>query len=206
MQKQKKRDEFMLQWQALQIETPAYVRQLAGSTIEQNVAELAELFYSTMQADEVARLFLSNDIVNTRLHASMQNWLRELFAQPCNDPQEIYQHQCKAGKAHARMSVPIRLVMRGTRLLKLAITEHLVHSALNRGQLVVAVNFVSEAIELALDTMTIEFSGCGKEHTRRRCLPHVRIWTKHAGGTRKTTRSLAAAILAKNLPQPGSGW
>jgi diguanylate cyclase len=154
MIKLKQSKEFAADWRRLSEETPAAVRQLVGETVRRQAVALADLFYSNMLEDEEARTFLDNDLVNQRLHASMQRWLCELFSEELQYPEAIYKHQCHIGEVHARIQVPIALVMRGARILKHAIHGHLVESSLGRGELVSATNFVAETIELALDAMT----------------------------------------------------
>jgi diguanylate cyclase len=115
------------------------------------------MFYRNMLSDDEARTFLDNELVNQRLHTSLQKWLCELFSDGQQDPEAIYKHQCHIGEVHARIQVPIALVMRGARMLKHEIHGHLVESSLGRGELVKATNFVAETIELALDAMTDYF-------------------------------------------------
>ncbi len=154
MIKLKQSREFAADWQRLSEETPVELRRLVGEIVRQQAAGLADLFYRNMLDDEEARTFLDNDLVNQRLHASMQRWLCELFSDDLQYPEAIYKHQCHIGEVHARIQVPIALVMRGARMLKHAIHGHLVESSLGRGELVKASNFVAETIELALDAMT----------------------------------------------------
>ncbi|WP_435627169.1 diguanylate cyclase [Candidatus Ferrigenium straubiae] len=154
MIKLKQSREFAADWQRLSEETPVALRRLVGEIVRQQAAGLADLFYRNMLDDEEARTFLDNDLVNQRLHASMQRWLCELFSDEQQYPEAIYKHQCHIGEVHARIQVPIALVMRGARMLKHAIHGHLVESTLGRGELVKASNFVAETIELALDAMT----------------------------------------------------
>ncbi|HYR05061.1 MAG TPA: diguanylate cyclase [Gallionella sp.] len=157
MIKLKQSKEFAADWRRLSDEIPAPVRQLIGEVVQQQSAGLADLFYRNMLSDEEARPFLNNELVDQRLHAAIQRWLCELFSGGQQDPETIYRHQCHIGEVHARIQVPIALVMRGARMLKHAIHRHLVESSLERSELVKAANFVTETIELALDAMTDYF-------------------------------------------------
>lgn len=153
----KKRDDFVADWQRLSEETSLTVKETVGELIRKHTADLADKFYTHMLANDEARTFLDNDIVNQRLHASMQNWLIELFSPALKDLHELYNHQCRIGEVHARIQLPISLVMHGARILKHAINEYLVASSLERNELVKASNFVAETMELALDTITDYF-------------------------------------------------
>ena len=154
MLKNSKSGEFAADWQHLHHLMSGTMRQLVSATVNQHAPELASVFYDYMLADEEAKPFLDHDLVNQRLHSSMQGWLRELFSMQQQDPKEIYKHQCHVGVVHARIQIPISLVMRGTRLLKQAITEYLVETELDRLGLVQATRFVSEVMELSMSAMT----------------------------------------------------
>lgn len=142
------------------------MKQTVGALILQHAGDLADLFYNNMLADDEARQFLDNDVVNQRLHASLQHWLIELFSDEPKDPHEIYKHQRRIGEVHARIQVPISLVMHGARLLKHAVHDYLVSSHLEREELVKATNYVAETIGLALDTITDYFIIDMEKHTR----------------------------------------
>ena len=166
MSKSKKCDDFIADWQRLSEETSLSVKLTVGALIQQHAADLADMFYTHMLTDDEARTFLDNDIVNLRLHASMQNWLAELFSPEPKDLQEIFKHQCRVGEVHARIQLPISLVMHGARILKHAINDYLVASSLERNELVKAANFVAETMQLALDTITDYFIIDMEKHTR----------------------------------------
>jgi len=154
MFKQNKSDEFAVDWLSLHRQMTGEMRELISVTVDTHASELASLFYNYMEADKDAAPFLTHDLVTQRLHASMQGWLRELFSLKQKDPKEIYKYQCHVGQVHARIQIPISLVLRGTRLLKQAITELLVVTELDRAGLVQATRFVSEVMELSMSAMT----------------------------------------------------
>jgi diguanylate cyclase len=157
MFRHKKNEEFAADWQRLHEQMSSVMRELISETVERHAADLASLFYNYMEADKDAAPFLTHELVSQRLHASMQSWVRELFALKQKDPKEIYKYQCHVGEVHARIQMPISLVLRGTRLLKQAITEYLVETKLDRTGLVQATRFVSEVIELSMSAMTDSF-------------------------------------------------
>lgn len=152
--KRSKIEDFAIDWQQLHEQVPEATKQLISVTVNQNAANLATVFYDHMLADKEAKPFISHDIVSQRLHASMQGWLRDLFSLTQQDPKDIYKYQCHVGVVHARIQMPISLVLRGTRLLKQAVTEYLVGTELDRAELVQATRFVSEVMELSMSAMT----------------------------------------------------
>jgi diguanylate cyclase len=166
MPKSIKCDAFATDWKRLSEDTPLFIKQMVGALIQQHAGELADMFYMNMMADDEAKSFLDNDLVNQRLHASLQRWMIELFSPEPKDPHEIYKHQCRIGEVHARIQVPISLVMHGARMLKHAIHGYLVSSSLEREELVKAANYVAEVIEVALDTITDYFIIDMEKHTR----------------------------------------
>lgn len=157
MIKLKQSNEFVAEWNRLAEETPSTEKQLVSEIVQQRAAELADMFYNNLLADDEAKAFIDHELVSQRLHASMQRWLLELFSAEPQDPEVIYQHQCMIGEVHARIRIPISLVMHGARMLKHAIHGHLVDSALERAELVKATNFVAETMELAIDAITDYF-------------------------------------------------
>ncbi|OIR14705.1 diguanylate cyclase DosC [mine drainage metagenome] len=152
--KHSKIDDFATDWQQLHQQVPETTKRLISDTVNRCAPDLATLFYEHMLADKEAKPYISHDVVSQRLHASMQGWLRELFSLQQQDPKEIYKYQCHVGVVHARIQMPISLVLRGTRLLKQAITEYLVVTELDRAGLVQATRFVSEVMELSMSAMT----------------------------------------------------
>jgi diguanylate cyclase len=80
---------------------------------------LADRFYQQMLEDPAASKLLSHEQVQTRLHASMQGWVASVFAgAPDDDLQPLIARQMQIGDVHARIDVPMHLVLRGSRSLK----------------------------------------------------------------------------------------
>lgn len=52
----------------------------ARNVVTANKAALADYFYECMLADPNAAFFLSDQLVKTKLHASMQDWLESVYA------------------------------------------------------------------------------------------------------------------------------
>ncbi|UDL05824.1 GGDEF domain-containing protein [Marinobacter sp. CA1] len=80
---------------------------------------LADHFYQVMMEDESASVFLSHDQVRHRLHGSMKTWLERLCTVDEHyDMRAVIAQQIKVGEIHARIDVPVHLVLRGARTLK----------------------------------------------------------------------------------------
>lgn len=81
--------------------------------------ELAEHFYRHMLKDEAAAGMLSHEQVQTRLLDSMQRWVVQVLASSSEDDLEaLVAQQVKVGEVHARIDVPVHIVLRGARSLK----------------------------------------------------------------------------------------
>ena len=83
---------------------------------------LAQDFYTAMLEDESASDLLSHEQVQTRLSQSMQRWIVQVLGTPeVEDLEALVALQVKIGEVHARIDVPVHLVLRGARSLKKAL-------------------------------------------------------------------------------------
>lgn len=95
------------------------VRTAVKKTALDNKKELAVFFYEQMMQDQAAHLFLSNETVHNRLMPSMQNWIVQLFSVTAEaDFLALIELQKNVGDIHARIDLPMHLVLRGARTLK----------------------------------------------------------------------------------------
>lgn len=122
--------------------------------IEQQGAVLADHFYREMMNDSASREFLTHDEVRNRLHASLQMWLLQLFD---NDPQQDARtrvvQQLKVGEVHARVDVPVHLVLRGARSLKDRFHELLFSRPLPEAVHFHCGRLFSDLIDIAMEMM-----------------------------------------------------
>jgi diguanylate cyclase len=92
--------------------------------------ELVRCFYEVFLADAEAAPFLSSEIVHERLAKSLQRWLGELVACDVTADQEAFDaQQRKIGEVHARIKVPIHLVIDGVNVLKVQLVGHITRAA-----------------------------------------------------------------------------
>ncbi|MBN7798581.1 diguanylate cyclase [Parahaliea mediterranea] len=132
------------------------VRELAGRHCE----ALATVFYEKMLENATAQAFLSHDQVRERLHASMQQWILAIFN--CQGEKEIGEaitHQVTIGQVHARISVPVHLVLRGSRHLKDAFISHIGASPRTTPEeKSAAIRLAVGTIDLAMEVMSHAYS------------------------------------------------
>jgi diguanylate cyclase len=143
-------------WMALLAETDPVALHCVRAVAVQQQDALASHFYEHMLQDAVASRLLSHDQVKQRLHASMMRWVCGVFGAA----DEAAVHSCVAqqmhvGAVHARIDVPVHLVLRGARCLKahfLAVLEQQVQ--LSAPQSRSALRLVVSVMGLCMEAMS----------------------------------------------------
>lgn len=112
-------EQLAAEWQSLLQRFPVQAGIELKAVAEANSQELAEHFYQEMLADPQAALFLSHEQVQERLSDSMERWVqRVLSANGDEDLEPLIELQRTIGAVHARIEIPVSLVLRGARHLK----------------------------------------------------------------------------------------
>ena len=133
-----------------------------------HAVDLTETFYSEMMADPAASLFLSHDQVQDRLSLSMRRWLEGLF-----DSEDevalarIIAEQKKVGEVHARIDIPVHLVLRGARCLKdrfIALLQE--DCELSDREHLDAARLMSDTVDLAMEVMSHAYSTSHDRNSR----------------------------------------
>lgn len=157
--------ELMRVWKDVVGLAQPWKREKVQAVVAAHSKALADSFYDTMQANPAAAPMLHHEIVSQRLHASMMKWLERLFDTRLPVEENIaVQH--KTGEVHARIGVPIHMVASGARVLKREIVRHLVAEHLPPERMAVAVQYVYELIDIAIDTMTASYDSNATRLTR----------------------------------------
>jgi len=87
--------------------------------VEDHADALVAAFYDALLADEEARSFLHHSVVQERLSPSLRRWLVDLFAPGADLAGAAFAaRQQKIGEVHARIKIPMHLVMAGAAVLK----------------------------------------------------------------------------------------
>jgi len=144
-------------------EIKQYIQDLA----ERHQSLLADHFYSHMLEDPQASTFLSHEQVKTRLHASMQRWITGVFSLHEEQSLEaVVAHQVKIGEVHARVSIPVHLVLQGARHLKKRM-EDLVHQDdISDLQIRIATSLIAVNIDLAMEIMSYAYAASTERNSR----------------------------------------
>ncbi len=86
--------------------------------------ELVALFYDTLLCNDEARRFLNHTVVQERLSSSLVEWLTQLLSgQDIRDSPAQQVRQKIIGEVHARIKIPVHLVMTGAMVIKARLAE-----------------------------------------------------------------------------------
>ncbi len=123
-------------------------------TVEPHTAAIAHAFYTEMLSGVESAPFLSSQMVDERLHASMARWISSLFAPRTeSDVEQFLEWQAKIGHVHARINIPVRLFNNGMRLLKREISRHLLATGMERDQLAAALIATFELMDMVSEAL-----------------------------------------------------
>ena len=145
-------------WEAVYRSVDAYTRGQVAAVVADSVGQLVDTFYSVLLADAEAGPRLSHEIVASRLHSGMTRWLKGLLC--VRDQGDIGARmatQKKVGEVHARVHIPMHLVMTGARILKNEIAMRLRASDLDGIAASVATQYVCNLFDLAVEQMSRAF-------------------------------------------------
>ena len=148
------RAQFVLIMHSLASAPPHQIEQTLKALSQQHAVDLAARFYDVLMTEEEALAFLSSSLVEERLKASLVRWVIDLFCQGEDGGAVFHQHQRKIGEVHARIKVPLRLVMHGASVLKVRMSELILTSELNRADAVHAIIQTDTLIDQAIAIMS----------------------------------------------------
>lgn len=157
--------ELTSEWQTICDQYSASVKQAVHDIVITNKSLLAGLFYDRMIKNSAASFFLSDDLVKTKLHHTMQIWIEMVFVAAIKHAYEdVVEYQKKIGSVHARIGIPTHLVMEGTRALDQGIFNLLKDIDVNlRAD---AVAYVAQIISLATGIMCHAYSSQHERNSR----------------------------------------
>jgi diguanylate cyclase len=135
-------------WEDLLAVTPRHVREAVADLVRSGAEPLSDEFYERMMRSERASPFLDQERVQKRLRASLRRWMTDLFDLHADLKQGI-RRQIEVGVVHARIRLPIDLIPAGIRILKRGIRRRLDFAALEPGERLLALVYVSDLLHLA---------------------------------------------------------
>ena len=143
------------EWRGIRSETAPVLRDVVGRIVAAHRELLVDRFYAAMLDNPEAAPFLGHELINQRLRFSLQNWLSGIFG--ISNEAELEKSvatQKHVGLVHARIHVPIHVVIRGARLLKREIADRLLDAGLSAEDLVKGVEYSGDMIDLAMEVMS----------------------------------------------------
>ncbi len=127
--------------------------------INKNLRYLAESFYAEMLARPDSKFFLTNEEVKNRLNGSMQAWIKGLFNVEYRESYADFERtQKKIGDVHARINLPIHLVLWGATVLKEEIYKICVANPALHSSLPDVLHYCFSNIDFAMELMSKAYS------------------------------------------------
>lgn len=128
---------------------------MLNAIIETHADALVGAFYDVLLQHEGAKSFLDHQAVHDRLSPSLNAWLRELFsADAATDREHFAARQKKIGEVHARIKIPIHLVMEGASVLKARIVDLVAEASRDFADGFHAIKIAHERIDTAIMLMS----------------------------------------------------
>jgi diguanylate cyclase len=131
-----------------------------GEVVRPHFRETINVFYSELLARPEADFLLNEELIATRLTQSLRTWLEDLFA-PKNESEigVLLERQRQIGQMHARINVPIHLVVEGVRIIRRELTARLQESNMDRTGLVDGIVLVNELLDQVMSVMNDSYIG-----------------------------------------------
>lgn len=179
------------EWSSVVLCFTAHVRSAIQSLVAQNSALLAEHFYQAMLEDPAAAAFLSHEQVQMRLKSTMQVWLQEVFElDPNADLAKVAERQVKVGEVHARIDLPVYLVLRGASRVKEGIHNLLVvRSNLTDAERLAASQLVMRVMDLAMEIMSQAYATSRERNSRSKEAYRLFALTQNVSTLRERRRA-----------------
>ncbi len=126
--------------------------------VARHAGECAHAFYDTLLSNPEAAIFLSSAIVHERLHGALTDWLLRLFPEEAPDVDGLMALQERVGQAHARMRIPMNLILQGMRALRHELRVRAFASDRPRDGLLAMLSYVMTMTDIAVEVMAQEFA------------------------------------------------
>lgn len=155
------------EWHSMVSHFPCALTQSLKVLVESNKVTLAARFYEHMLADPNASLILSHDDVKSRLGSSMQAWLVRVYSASAQDDfLPLVALQKQVGEVHARIDVPLHLVLSGARHLKKQLFQLIIEQHWSAEAQAHALRLSSESMDLAMEIMSHAYSRSHDRNSR----------------------------------------
>jgi len=137
-------------WESLDRAEREDARSILKQVISEHVENLVSTFYGTFLHHQEGSSFLTHNMVAERLRHSLHRWLLDLMDCDLQDPSEYQRRQIKIGEIHARIKLPVHLVLEGASLLKIEISRQVLGLEITARRTATALVGVDEIMDYAM--------------------------------------------------------
>lgn len=133
---------------------PAPAHQLLEKIANGGLEAFVDHFYVVLLADPKASRFLSPRQVQTQLKPALRRWLHDLLLAEPEQAPDLVKVNRHVGLVHARMGIPVDLVLRGMRDIRQQLFERIGEQATDARNLGAAIAGCCLSMDIALEAMT----------------------------------------------------
>lgn len=174
---------FVRQWDSQLEQVSASVLQTVCALSQKHAMQLSQSFYAGMQDDETAAFFLGHAALRQRLEQSLQGWICRVFAIPGEPIAQRVAQQVHVGEMHARIDVPVHLVLRGGRNLKALIRQLLPEEES------IAAHHAACVVDLCMEIMSQSYTRSLERSSRTKDAYRLHAITHNLGTERERQRA-----------------
>lgn len=110
-------------WQTTTAKERETATRVLTSVVTANADKLVSVFYGTFLHHAEGALFLNHTVVHERLSHSLRNWLLTLLKLDDVETETFQETQIQTGGVHARIGLPVHLMLEGGSLIKVEIAK-----------------------------------------------------------------------------------
>ena len=155
-------------WQETFRGAPETVREPVRALVERSAGEVIERFYEHMLTHDRAQDYLKLDLVESRLKATLHDWMVSLFS--VRDEAMLpglVARQVQIGLVHARIKLPSDLMQCGVRLIAAELRARLPAFFPDMEMRLAAVVYIQEVLQVADMLVTSAFVRNIQDHARK---------------------------------------
>ena len=170
--------------------TSAEARHLAQRLAHEHAVALVGHFYASMLEDADASEFLSHQMVEQRLAASLHRWLEEVLrGGDAATIETLIARQVEIGNVHARIGIPAHLVAAGARLIKQTLNGHIEQADADTATRFQAVHYATCVIDLTVEAMIAAYSQAREQSVKEEEAYRYFVGVKNIGLERERQQS-----------------
>lgn len=140
------------------------IKDILRAIVREHAGDLVSTFYDAFLRHPGASSFLSHSVVQERLSGSLRDWLLALWDADLQDASEFERRQVHIGEVHARINLPVHLVLEGASLLKIEIGRHILARNIDASQKASALLMQDEIVDYAMRLMSEAYVAGTRQH------------------------------------------